>query len=76
MSAQGLRRVTRRRLPADPDIANADEIASMLGVGRRQVYEAAGRGEIPHRRIGDRLIFSRQAVREWLGCKGASREQD
>jgi excisionase family DNA binding protein len=62
--------------PADPDIATADDIAEMLGVGRRQVYEAAGRGEIPHRRIGDRLVFSRSGVRDWIACKGASQTQE
>lgn len=44
----------------------ATEVAKLLGVNRDTVYDAAGRGEIPHRRIGRRLLFSREAITEWL----------
>ena len=46
---------------------NATEVGRLLGLGRNSVYDAAGRGEIPHRRIGRRLIFSRAALLSWLG---------
>lgn len=58
----------------DPDVLDADEVAAMLGLNRKTVYEAAGRGTIPHRRFGRRLLFSRQAVLEWLRCKSSSGE--
>lgn len=48
------------------EVLNVEQVADLLGVGRNSVYEAANRGEIPHRRIGRRLIFSRTAVMEWL----------
>lgn len=48
---------------------NAHEVAELLGVDRKTVYDAAGRGEIPHRRLGKRLLFSRDAVLDWLACK-------
>jgi excisionase family DNA binding protein len=51
---------------------NADEVATMLGIDRKTVYEAAGRGQIPHRRIGRRVVFSRSALLDWLTCKSAS----
>jgi excisionase family DNA binding protein len=60
--------------PADPDILTVDEVAAMLGLGRNSVYDGAARGEIPHRRVGKRLIFSRAALVEWLSCKPASSE--
>jgi excisionase family DNA binding protein len=48
------------------DILTADQVGALLGLGRRQVYEAAGRGEIPCRRVGRRLLFYRPALEQWL----------
>lgn len=56
------------------EVLNADQVAELLKVGRNSVYEAANRGEIPHRRIGKRLIFSRTAVMQWLQGKQAANE--
>jgi excisionase family DNA binding protein len=50
---------------------SVEEVAELLGLGRNTVYDAANRGEIPHRRIGRRLLFSRTAVMEWLRGKPA-----
>jgi len=53
--------------PSEPiEILTADEIAKMLRVDRKTVYEAAQRGELPHRRLGRRLLFERGAVLGWL----------
>jgi excisionase family DNA binding protein len=60
---------------ATAEVLNVDQVAELLGLGRNTVYEAAGRGEIPHRRIGRRLIFSRAAVMEWLQEKPANKDQ-
>jgi excisionase family DNA binding protein len=51
------------------EVLNVDEVAELLRIGRNSVYDAANRGEIPHRRVGRRLIFSRSAVMEWLAGK-------
>jgi len=59
----------------DPEVMDADQLAAFLGVDRKTVYDYAGRGQIPHRRLGKRLLFSRSAIVAWLGaCKAASRE--
>jgi excisionase family DNA binding protein len=51
----------------------ADEVAAFLGVDRNTVYEYAGRGTIPHRRLGKRILFHRGALVAWLDpCKAAS----
>lgn len=42
------------------------EVAKLLGVSRKTVYEAAGRGEIPHHRIGRRIVFSRAHITRWF----------
>jgi excisionase family DNA binding protein len=52
-----------------PEVLTVEDVAELLGLGRNTVYDAANRGEIPHRRVGRRLIFSRSAVLEWLAGK-------
>jgi excisionase family DNA binding protein len=51
---------------AKSDVMNADEVAAFLGVDRTTVYDFAGRGEIPHQRLGKRLLFRRGALVSWL----------
>lgn len=51
---------------SEPITMTADEVAEALGISRNGVYEAAGRGEIPHRRVGRRVLFSRAAIMDWL----------
>ena len=48
------------------DVLTADEVAVMLRVDRKTVYEFAGRGEIPCRRLGRRILFYRRAILAWL----------
>jgi excisionase family DNA binding protein len=48
----------------------ASEVAELLGVSRQSVYDGAGRGEIPHLRVGKRLIFPRAALVEWHRTAG------
>jgi excisionase family DNA binding protein len=55
-------------------ILTADAVAELLGVNRKTIYEAATRGEIPHRRLGRRLIFERGAVLLWLRQAASSEE--
>ena len=38
----------------------------MLHVGRNKVYEMVARNEIPHRRFGRGIRFSRTAIMRWL----------
>jgi excisionase family DNA binding protein len=51
------------------DVLTADEVAAWFRVDRKTVYDAAGRGELPHRRLGKRLLFSRAALVDWLACR-------
>jgi excisionase family DNA binding protein len=50
----------------DVEVLTADQVAQLLGVNRKTIYEAAQRNEIPHRRLGRRLIFERGSVVDWL----------
>lgn len=58
----------------EKDILTADEVAAFLGVDRNTVYEYAGRGVIPHQRLGKRILFRRGALVSWLdaSCKATS----
>jgi excisionase family DNA binding protein len=48
------------------DVMTADDVAVFLGVDRNTVYDFAGRGVIPHQRLGKRLLFRRGAIVSWL----------
>lgn len=54
-------------------VLTVDDVAALLKVGRNVIYDSAGRGEIPHRRIGNRLRFSKAALLRWLGGDDAPR---
>jgi excisionase family DNA binding protein len=58
---------------SDAEVMSADDVAAFLGVDRNTVYEYAGRGTIPCRRLGKRLLFHRPVLVSWLDpCKAAS----
>ena len=56
------------------EVMTADEVAAFLGVDRNTVYDYAGRGVIPHQRLGKRVLFRRGALVQWLdaSCKATS----
>ena len=49
-----------------PATLTADQVAELLGVSRDLVYERTARGEIPHRRLGRRVLYSRTRILQWL----------
>ena len=51
---------------AEREVLTAREAAAFLGIGKNALYEAVGRKEIPCRRIGRTLRFSRSALLKWL----------
>jgi excisionase family DNA binding protein len=57
------------RLPSAelPEFLKAEEVAELLRVNRKTVYEAASRDEIPGTvRLGRVLRFRRDAVLAWM----------
>ncbi len=58
----------------EKEVMTADEVAAFLGVDRNTVYDYAGRGVIPHQRLGKRILFRRGALVQWLdaSCKATS----
>jgi excisionase family DNA binding protein len=49
------------------DVLDAREAMALLRLGRNALYDACGRNEIPHWRIGKLLRFSRSALLARLG---------
>ena len=47
-------------------VLTVEETARVLGVGRNTAYEACRRGEIPHVRIGRRIVVPVEALLRWL----------
>ncbi len=62
----------RRARPADDEqrdvdaVLDVEDVARLLRVGRNTVYELVGRNEVPHRRLGKQIRFSRAALMRWL----------
>lgn len=50
----------------EPEFLTTREVAALLRVRERKVYELANRGEIPCRRVTGKLLFPRAAVEAWL----------
>jgi excisionase family DNA binding protein len=67
------------RVPDDADdVLTVPEAAALLKIGRNALYEACGRNEVPYRRIGRQIRFSRAALVAWLGSwskQGAQKGQ-
>lgn len=55
-----------------PEVLTADEVAAFLRCSRKSVYDAVARHEIPHQKLGRKILFSRAALLDWLACKGPS----
>jgi excisionase family DNA binding protein len=51
-------------------VMTAKEVADLLRVNIKTVYEAAKRNNIPCRRMGRRVLFSRRAIMAWLREQG------
>ncbi|MCC1492217.1 helix-turn-helix transcriptional regulator [Cognatishimia sp. F0-27] len=49
------------------------EVAELLRVRERKVYDLAAEGAIPHRRLTGKLLFPRDALMEWMAPDTAPR---
>lgn len=48
-----------------PKFLNVKEIAELLRIKTRTVYEMVSQGRIPYRKVGDRTIFLLDEILEW-----------
>lgn len=55
------------QMAADADeVLHVPDVQCLLRIGRNSVYALVNRNEIPHRRLGKQIRFSRAAVMRWL----------
>ncbi|MDD9718369.1 helix-turn-helix transcriptional regulator [Dinoroseobacter sp. PD6] len=52
--------------PDAPRFLTTKEVADLLRVRERKVYDLAGADEIPHRRITGKLLFPREELLDWI----------
>lgn len=57
------------------EVLNAEEAAEFLGVDRKTVYEAVARRQLPHRRLGKRILFSKTALLDVAQGRAAARQR-
>jgi len=55
-----------------PEFLTTKEVAGMLRVKERKVYDMVAEGQIPHRRITGKLLFPKAALEAWLSGETAS----
>jgi len=48
------------------DVLDVPQVAALLAVGRNTIYTLVAKNQIPHRRLGKAIRFSRAAVMSWL----------
>ena len=65
--ANGIPEDSRRR---EPTYLTTKEVAELLRVKERKVYDLAAEGEIPHRRITGKLLFPNAEVMAWIDGGG------
>lgn len=63
----GLQAPASKSSPKPPPlVVGVDELARLLDLDRKSVYAAVRRGEIPHRKIGRKILFARSVIDRWL----------
>lgn len=46
-----------------------EEVAELLGLSVSAVYRFCRKGQIPHKRLGSRVLFCRATVLDWFSCQ-------
>lgn len=59
-----------------PQFLTTREVADLLRVKERKVYDLAASGEIPHRRLTGKLLFPRAAIEAWLAGEDSASAVD
>ncbi len=55
---------------------SAEEVAELVGLNVKSIYEGARQGEIPCLRVGRRYVFPVAAIEAWLSGACATIEGD
>lgn len=63
---------TGEHLSELPEFLTTREVADLLRVQQRKVYDLAAAGEIPHRRVTGKLLFPRAEIETWVAGGAAA----
>jgi len=55
-------------------VYNVAEVAKLLGLGKTSAWEAIWRGDIPHLKIGRRVLIPRKALERFLAQAGSEHQ--
>jgi excisionase family DNA binding protein len=50
----------------EDDVLTFEEARELLKIGRTALYAAIARNQVPHRKVGKQIRFSRAALMVWL----------
>ncbi len=64
--------MTKGQIDIDPSYLTTKEVAEILRVKERKVYDLAAAGEIPHRRITGKLLFPKAELLDWIETGGGT----
>lgn len=59
-------------MTGDPLTYTVPEAAALLGISNWTAYEAIKRGDLPHRKIGRRIVVPKIQLDQWLATQGAA----
>ncbi len=65
-------RIVSDRTGSLPLALNPTQAAEALGIGRRLLWSKTNSGEIPHVRIGKRILYPVDALNRWLSDQAAT----
>lgn len=67
--SRGVKRIMEEK--AEKIVLTVDEAALILGISRPTAYQGVERGEIPHIRVGKRILVPRVALEKMLASAGS-----
>ena len=64
-----------RREPLPVIALSAPEAAQCIGICERSLRDLTSRGEVPHCRLGSRIVYPVEALRAWLSGRTVYRDK-
>ena len=55
-------------------ITDLKEVENLTGYGKSKIYKLTSTGKIPHKLMGNRLVFSRSELLQWLDSSAVTRK--
>ena len=72
---EGLNGLQYPEKPEQEDRITVDEACSLTGYSKATIYKMTFTGEIPFQKFGKRLVFSRQALSDWVSDRTTTTKQ-